>query len=214
MDVYFISGMCVNCKVFKKIELPCDYIKHYIEWIEPEECDSLNDYARKMASSIDTGKPFVLIGYSFGGIIIQEMNQFIKPEKNIIISSIKDRNEIPNLFKIAKASHILKHIPAKLYSINETISNLFARTLYKMTEQEVSEYVSYTSSSYMKWSTYQITNWEPVTTLKNLYHIHGTKDQIFSSENIKNAYIVEEGDHLMILRKSDKINEILSGILS
>lgn len=205
--------MCVNCKVFNKIELPQNCTKHYIEWMEPKETDSLNEYVKRMACSIDTNRPFILVGYSFGGIIIQEMNKFLTPDKNIIISSIKSQFEIPNIFKLAKSTHILKNIPTKLYRVNENISNLFARTLYKMTDEEVAEYVSYISPIYMKWSTYQITNWHPTYEIKNLFHIHGTKDQIFSSDKIKDAYIIEGGDHLMILRKPEDVNGILSDII-
>ena len=73
IDVYFISGMCYNCKVFDKLRLPKGYRKVYIEWYIPRPDESLSEYARTMAKVIDTSSPFILIGYSFGAVVMQEM---------------------------------------------------------------------------------------------------------------------------------------------
>ena len=89
ITVYFISGMCYNCKVFDKLRLPKGYKKAYIEWFIPSPDESLSEYAHKMAKTIDTSRPFILIGYSFGAVIMQEMTLFLKPEKCVIISSFK-----------------------------------------------------------------------------------------------------------------------------
>ena len=48
---------------------------------------------------------------------------------------------------------------------------------------------------------------------QKLIPIHGTLDQIFPYEHIKNAFPVEDGDHLMVLKKADVVSSILSGIL-
>ena len=76
ITVYFISGMCYNCKVFDKLRLPKGYKKAYIEWFIPSPDESLSEYAHKMAKMIDTSRPFILIGYSFGAVIMQEMTLF------------------------------------------------------------------------------------------------------------------------------------------
>ena len=45
ITVYFISGMCYNCKVFDKLRLPKGYKKAYIEWFIPSPDESLSEYA-------------------------------------------------------------------------------------------------------------------------------------------------------------------------
>ncbi len=213
MVVYFLSGMCVNCKVFDKISLPVGYQKQYIEWYIPEDNETLEEYTQKMAKAIDTTKPFIIVGYSFGGIIMQEMNYFLKPEKNILISSIKSESEIPSLFRLAKKIQSAKHFPKRLYSVNKAISNLFTHLIYNMAIDDIEQCVTYTSPSYMKWTTHQITSWTPTVKCKNLYHIHGTKDQVFSYKPIQNAYSIENGDHLMIMKKAEEVNKIINSII-
>jgi hypothetical protein len=212
--IYCISSMCANCKMFDNIELPQGYVKQYIERLIPDEEETLEAYTHRMAENIDTSQPFILMGCSFGAIIMQEMNRFLHPEKNIVVSSMKHLDEIPFLFKTVKATHLAKKFPKKLYAVNEQTKKLFVRLIYNMSENELGRYVSYTSPEYLKRAFCQITQRKPSIKCKNLYHIHGTKDQIFPSQQIKNAYMVEGGDHLMIYRKSKEVNKILKEILS
>ena len=211
MKVYFLPGMCVNCKVFDKITLPEGYEKVYIEWLHPQE-ESFGEYVRRMAASIHTGEPFILVGYSMGGIIVQEMNHFLQPEKNILISSIKSMDEIPPLFRLAKKTHLNK-IPKQIYRVDKRVSNLFAQWLFSMNSDEIELCVAYTSPEYLQWAIYNITEWEPAGECPNLYHIHGTKDLIFPFKQINNALPVKGGDHVMILRKTEEINQIINNVL-
>jgi hypothetical protein len=206
--------MCVNCKVFDKIELPTNYEKEYIEWHIPEKEETLEAYTRTMANSIDTTQPFMLVGYSFGGVIMQEMNKFLHPKKNILISSMKSIEEIPPLFRIVKKTHIVKCIPKILYTTNKSLSNLFTRLVYRMPMNDIEQCVTYTSPEYIKWTIYQITQWTPTVKIDNLYHIHGTKDQIFPCKYIRNAFFIEGGDHLMVMKKAKEVNRILNKIIA
>ena len=212
MKVYCLPGMCVNCKVFDKITLPESYEKIYIEWLPPDEAP-FEDYVRRMAAPIDTGEPFILAGYSMGGVIMQEMNRFLRPEKNILISSIKQKEEIPPLFHLAKKTRVNKNLPKQMFDVSTRISHLFAQLILSMDPEEIEYCVAYTSAEYLKWAIYHITEWEPESDCPNLYHIHGTKDYVFPFKQIQNAFTVEGGDHLMILRKAEEVNRIIAEIL-
>ena len=212
-NVYFISGMCYNCSVFDNLKLPKGFTKKYIEWHIPQPDESLEEYTHEMAALIDISRPFVLVGYSFGAVITQEMNRFLNPLKSIIISSFKQEEEIPTLFKAVRMANIVERVPMRIYSSTEFVTNAFNRFVYNMPTSELSQVMTYTDPTYIKWAAKQITNWIPNGKQKHLYHIHGTADQIFPYELIKNAFPVEDGDHLMVLKKADVVSSILSGIL-
>ncbi len=212
--VYFISGMCYNCKMFDRLELPKGYCKKYIEWIIPDPEMAISEYAREMAKNIDTSRDFILVGYSFGAVIIQEMNHFLSPKISIVISSFKGKKEIPSLFKAAKKTHLAGHIPLGVYSHTELITNAFNLLVYKMPTQQLEEYMTVTDPTYMQWAVKTIANWVPQDICSNLYHIHGTKDQVFPYEQLHDVYPVEDGDHLMIFKKADTVSAIFAKILS
>ncbi len=213
IPIYFISGMCYNCKVFDHIELPEGYCKKYIEWIIPEPGISLDRYVHEMAETIDTKHNFILVGYSFGAVIMQEMNRFLHPLKSIVISSFKDKKEIPPLFKAVKRIRLAERIPLSTYSHTELITNTFNRLVYKMPTEQLAEYMTVTDPLYMKWAVDIITRWVPENKCPNLCHIHGTDDQIFPYERLDDVYTVEGGDHLMVLKKADSVSAILKKIL-
>lgn len=212
-NVYFVSGMCYNCNVFDKLRLPEGFAKKYIEWHIPHAGESLEEYARRMAEGIDATRPFILVGYSFGAVIMQEMNKFLSPLKNVIVSSFKSEEEIPTLFKAVKRSNLTEYVPMRVYSSTEFITETFNRLIYHMPYSELSRYMTVVDPVYIKWAVKQITEWIPFAPKKHLYHIHGTEDQIFPFEHIRNAFPVEGGDHLMVLKKADTVSLILGGIL-
>ncbi len=90
-----MPGMAANCDIFENIKLDnSKYKLHFIEWLEPEKEESLQKYSERIAVQITNEHP-ILIGVSFGGIIVQEIAKIIPTEKVIIISSVKDPSEFP-----------------------------------------------------------------------------------------------------------------------
>ena len=86
-NVYMMPGMAANPKIFDFISLPKNFIIHYLEWEIPDINESLKDYSSRFLNKIK-GENIVLIGVSFGGIIIQEISKLINTIKIIIISCL------------------------------------------------------------------------------------------------------------------------------
>lgn len=212
-NVYFISGMCYNCSVFDRLALPKGFKRNYIEWLIPTKDETLRSYAKRMARCINTRKPFILVGYSFGAVIMQEMVRFLYPEKCIIISSFKNKDEIPALFSMVRHTKLTERMPKKLFEQTQFITNAFNRLVYNTGSDELSEYLTVTDPAYVQWAVEQITNWVPKYRTPNLYHIHGTEDQVFPFKHIKDVMPVEGGDHLMLVKKADTVSALLDSIL-
>jgi hypothetical protein len=168
-------------------------------------------YVQTMAQNVDTTQPFILVGYSFGAIIMQEMNRLVTPKKNIVISSVKNENEFPLFIRFGRKIFLAKYIPE--FTVNDTIAHFFAHWIYDMTPEEINKYVAYTSPTYVKWVIYQTCIWKSQNSCKNFFHIHGSKDQIFPIKLIKNVYAIENGDHLMVIKKTEDVNNVLNHIL-
>lgn len=213
-NVYFISGMSANCSVFDQIELPTGYSKQYIEWLMPDKEESLDSYTHRMAQDIDTSKSFILIGYSFGGIIVQEMNKFLSPLKTIIIASIKHETEAPTLIKVGRKLGLVDHLPTSFFKPNDYLSDFFAGYVYSTDSSVVSKYVSYTDAVYTKWSFSQMLNWKVTRPCADLYHIHGTRDQMFPIKHIVPTHTIKGGDHLMVIKHPRKISKAIVEILN
>jgi pimeloyl-ACP methyl ester carboxylesterase len=212
-NVYFISGMCYNCSVFDNLRLPKGFRKVYLEWTIPDPDEPLSHYARQMARAIDPQKPFVLVGYSFGAVIMQEMSLFLKPQKSVVISSFKDKSEIPGLFRFVQKTHLAEWVPDEFFEQTEFITEAFNRTLFHATNAEMAQYMTVTDPVYVQWAVAQITGWVPENNSDRLYHIHGTEDQIFPYKQLTNVIPIPEGDHLMVVKMADQVSAVLDSIL-
>lgn len=211
--IYFMPGLAASSKIFRYIKLPEMYTIHYLEWLIPHsKNESLQQYAKRMTEFITESSP-VLVGVSFGGIIVQEMSKIIAVKKVIIISSIKNKHELPPHLKLVKKTKIYKLLP---YQLIANISDLAPYAIGKMAKFKAKLYKTYLSvrnKTYLNWGVYQVLHWQQFKNLPNVVHIQGTKDTVFPIQNITDCIPIEGGTHIMILNKSKKINELITEIL-
>lgn len=213
IQVYFVPGLAAGKEIFKNIVLPPErYDVHFLEWLIPEKEESLVNYARRMAKRIPV-EDAVLVGVSFGGVVAQEMADFLKLRKLIIISSIKSREELPTRFKLASTTKAYKLVPTQWATSVEDLTSLAIGPRSKKRLRLYNEYLSVRDKVYLDWAIAQMVNWPRKYIDRNVVHIHGDQDAIFPLKNIKEAVILEGGTHVMILNKGSRISRMLVSII-
>jgi pimeloyl-ACP methyl ester carboxylesterase len=214
VNIYFISGLGVDERVFQRLSLSPKFSIHHIEWIEPLYKEPIKDYAKRLSLSIDQNIPFALVGLSFGGMMAIEINQFKQPVKTIIISSAAIRSELPWFIRVLRFLPVYKFIPFRLL----TKPNLLLYRLFGVRKKDerllMKQILCDTDPLLLKWSIRAIANWTNETIPPNLIHIHGTADKILPINCVKADIIIEGGEHFMIYSKADEISAILNGLLN
>jgi alpha/beta superfamily hydrolase len=214
ISVYFMPGLAASSLIFERIALPESVFEmHLLDWELPIGEESLADYARRMAQKITAPNP-VLIGVSFGGILVQEMAAFLNPQKVIIISSVKSNLEFPRRMKIAKTTKAYKLIPTSIFSNMEKLS---AFSFGKSIAQRLKLYERYLSVrdvKYLDWAIERIVLWDRTQVDKSVVHIHGDADEVFPIQYISDCIVVKGGTHIMILSKYKWLNENLPAIIA
>ena len=75
MKLYVISGLGADKTVFENIVFPEKFSEIiFIDWLIPETEETFEHFVKRMAKPIDEKEKFCLLGYSFGGIMVQEIN--------------------------------------------------------------------------------------------------------------------------------------------
>jgi pimeloyl-ACP methyl ester carboxylesterase len=213
IHVYLMPGMAANSKIFKNIKLPEDqFCVHLLEWFVPEKGMALEDYARKMNSLVEHEDP-VLIGVSFGGMLVQEMARQMRARKVIIISSVKLDSEMPKRLIFAKYTRIHKLLPTGLvHNLDLVAKYAFGETVTQRLEL-YREYLEVRDKYYLDWAISQIVNWSQKTYDPGIIHIHGEKDAVFPMQYIKDCIPVKNGTHTMIIHRYKWFNERLPAII-
>ena len=213
IHVYFMPGMAANPSIFEYIKLPEDQFEiHLLEWILPIPNESLSSYALRMCNFI-THENSVLVGVSFGGILVQEMSAYLKLRKLIIISSVKSKMELPTRMIIARRTRAYKLLPTQLAgSIDALGKYAFGSVVTKRIEL-YKKYLSVSDKSYLDWAIKQIICWDRDEPDPNVIHIHGEKDPVFPIANIVDPIVVKGGTHIMIINKYKWFNENLPKLI-
>ena len=214
IHVYFMPGMAASSSIFERIKLPENVFEiHLLEWVMPEKNESLQHYAKRMAENVKHENA-VLIGVSFGGILVQEMAQFLTLRKLIIISSVKSNKELPLRMKIAKSTKAYKLIPTSLLqNVEDLVKYTFGRKIIQQRLKLYETFLSMRDKEYLDWAIEQIVNWERIAIDENVIHIHGDADEVFPLKNIKNCFEIKGGTHIMILNRFRWFNNNLPEII-
>lgn len=213
IHVYFMPGLAASSAIFENIELSNNIFEiHLLEWILPLPNEKLKSYAERMAQFIHH-QDIVLIGVSFGGILVQEMAAFLQIRKLIIISSVKSKYELPRRMKFAKATKIYKLIPTRLLkNVNFLMKFAFGSNLKNRLEL-YERFVYMKDELYLNWAIEQVICWDRQHIDQKVVHIHGDTDAVFPSKYIKDFICVHKGTHLMIVNRFRWFNEFLPNII-
>ncbi len=213
IHVYLMPGMAANNSIFKHIKLPADQFEtHLLEWFVPVKGMSLEAYAKKMNTFIHHNDA-VLIGVSFGGMLVQEMAKYIAVKKVIIISSVKLRSEMPKRLIFAKYTRLHKLLPTSLVNNLDLIAKYaFGETVTQRLEL-YREYLFVKDIYYLDWSIDKIIHWKQDRYDPGIVHIHGDKDAVFPIHHIKNCITIKNGTHTMIIHRFKWFNERLPAII-
>ena len=208
-----MPGMSANPLIFKRIKFSDEkYEIHFLKWTKPVLNESIENYSKRLLDFIKHKNP-ILIGVSFGGLIVQEISKLIDVEKVIIISSIKSNRELPLYMKSAKFLKLYNYFPLKLFDDVFNISkSLKINKIYKKLDL-IDKYLSVRDENYLKWAIREILNWKQEKPLQEVIHIHGDKDLTFPISLIKDCIIVPGATHALILTKYRWLNKNLSIII-
>lgn len=210
MNVYFLSGLGADKRVFDKLKLDDHFAVNHVAWIKPERKETIPHYAGRLVAQIDTTQPFQLVGLSFGGIIASELSDIVHPEQIILISStpvgIPVSKGYQGLIKFLLLSPFAAPI---LKSTNSIVYKRFGADTPEL-KALLKSILHDTDSKFLKWALRRMSSWDRKKKPENLYHIHGSNDQLISIKLVKPDVTIEGGGHLMVYKEADQISEILN----
>jgi len=213
IHVYLMPGMAASSSIFEYIKLPEEQFKiHLLEWLIPNQRESMEDYAMRMSQNVKHTN-CVLIGVSFGGILVQEMRKFLKVSKLIIVSSVKSREEFPKRIKVVRKTRAYKLIPTRLVGNIELLAKYaFGETIPKRIKL-YKKYLAMNDRRYLDWAIREMVCWNQTEYDADIIHIHGNKDAVFPIGNVKGCLEVIGGSHIMIINKYKWFNENLPKLI-
>ena len=214
IPVYFMPGLAASPTIFENIVLPAEQFEcFYLEWIIPVPKESLTDYAKRLAENIQHESP-VLIGVSFGGIIVQELAKVITARKVIIISSVRCNAEFPRRMRFAKITHAYRLFPTRLINSVPLLAKIYkGNSIIAKRLELYNKFLSVRDKKYLDWALKSILLWDRAEPAAGVIHIHGDADEVFPPKYLKDFIPVKGGKHIMIINKAKWLNENLPRLI-
>lgn len=208
-----MPGLAASPAIFERISLSStEFEMVLLEWEISLDNESLPEYAKRISAKIKHENP-VLIGVSFGGILVQEMAQWMETRKVIIISSVKSNLEFPRRMRIAKTTKAYKLIPMHLLLNIESLAKFSFGDKITQRLKLYEKFLSVRDKRYLDWAIEQVILWDRTVVDEKVIHIHGDADEVFPIKYIKKCIVVKGGTHIMILNKFRWLNENLPKII-
>jgi pimeloyl-ACP methyl ester carboxylesterase len=210
MNVYFISGIGADERLFTHIRLPAGFYPYYIKWIEPLRNESIEAYAARLTGQMDFSRPAVIIGLSVGGIMASEIAK-IHPVLTVLISSVPVASHLPPYYTWARRLGIMKALPGSFFKLTVTCKHaLLMRS--RENRKIVFRVIWSGNNRFIRWAMNAVLHWDNEELPVPYTHIHGTRDVVFPVRYTKPTHIIQ-GGHMLVMNHPEKINAILRDAL-
>lgn len=212
MKVYFISGIGGDSRLFTHIELPDGFEAVYIHWVAPQQNEILKHYAIRLSKKINTSEPFILIGLSLGGILATEIAKIQHPVCTILIASVPVSSQLPKYYQMAGRLKLYRIVPAVCYKMLAAGTLIFTK-MDKADKKLMRQILKVSNPRFIKWAIKAVLNWKNEDIPQPIYHIHGTKDEVFPINCTRPTHRVNRARHTIAMNRAKEVNSILMDVL-
>lgn len=212
--IYFFPGQGSDKRIFDSLSIDPSFKKVFIQYPVPKRGTSLKQFAIELSTQIDTTQPFILLGVSLGGMICCEMNEYLDPEKVIIISSAKNRKELPFRYKFQRYIPLYAIFPPIVLRGGAKLMQPIVEPDRKKNKKTFKAMLRDKRPKFIKRTIRMIVNWDKKESSKKVYHIHGTKDHTLPYRKLKNVdHTIQKGSHMMTLTLAEEISKAIKEVL-
>ena len=189
-------------KVFKNSIAP--------PWLSPEPGEPLAGYARRWARKLKLNRNSCLVGVSFGGMVAQEMAQWVRPKAVILIGSCRSAKSVPFYLKMAGSFPTWPQFSKKLCEVFPGISGSFLGAQTEAQRNLLIRMFLETPNDFVRWTVKTIRTWKGCDTGgTRISHIHGKNDQLIPIRSVQADQVIRDGGHLINLTHPREVNQFI-----
>ncbi len=210
--VYVIPGFGMNERHLRGLKFD-GYQVEVLEWESISTINTYQEYAEKVFyPKIDREKPSIIVGYSMGGMVAVELAEMIHAKKLILISSAKNRNELPQkkltLIKILGGKRLGT---AKMLKRLTPLAKMMGKEYFGLLQASLKDI----PEGIISFGIEAMIHWDRIDDPSIKYlHIHGKKDRLLPIKHVSNKVILPYGHFLLSGSGIKRVNERIERFLN
>lgn len=198
--LYLIPGMGADGRLFEGWSFDGTPTQ-VVLYLPPEKGETLAHYASRMLDRINPKGPFDLLGVSMGGMIATEISKQADVDHLVLISSAKERAELPPWWRLPSKTNLVSNTPKFLVPLFYPGGALLMGALRKPHRTLFFDMSRRSGAAFFKWAVQAVSGWDNEEPPSSVLHLHGTSDHMLPARFIKNYTPISGGDHWMVQKK-------------
>jgi pimeloyl-ACP methyl ester carboxylesterase len=205
LPLILLSGMAADARLFAAQRAAFPGLR-VPAWIAPRPRESLCSYAGRLARHIDPGRPCVVGGASFGGIVAVELAVHVHARACVLIASVRSPGELPWWCRLLRPAAALGPEGlgrlAGLVAAAPSLSPGAAPHLRHLSAPE---------AAFQRWASWAVLTWRPSRGARQVrvYQIHGGADRTLPVRYTRPDVVVAGGGHLLAVTHPQAVNAFL-----
>lgn len=205
--IIMLSGMAADERLFAP-QIAAFPNLRVQPWIPPLRGESLRAYAARLAPVVDPGRPCLVGGASFGGVVALELATHLPALACVLIGSIRSPAGLPRrwrrLVPLARLGPDVLGILAAAGALLTTGGT--ARRLRRLARPE---------AAFVRWAMCAVLHWRssPAARRVRVFHIHGSDDRVLPARLARPGVVVPGGAHALTLFNPTAVNGFLAAVL-
>jgi pimeloyl-ACP methyl ester carboxylesterase len=182
-----------------------------VQKLQPQSCETLTEYAHRLAMVLDIKQPCIVGGVSFGGIVALELARHVHARACILVSSTRDAFGLPNGVRILRPIAAL--VPQSLLSFGIRQHWSTAQSVAHAIGSHMRS-VSRDERLFRQWALQALARWVPPADVScDVFQIHGERDSTFPIKRSRADRILTGAGHLMTRTHANEVNAFIRDVI-
>ena len=175
---------------------------------EPLPKEPLPAYAARLARRVDPGRPCLVGGASFGGLVALEMAPHLQARACVLIASLRSPGELPWWVRLFRPAAALG--PTALGWCAAMAVGASAPSLPAVPAGQLRR-LSEPRAAFLRWASWAVLSWQLSRRARQVrvWQIHGDADRTLPIRYTRPDRVVAGGGHLLPLTHAQAVNEFL-----
>jgi pimeloyl-ACP methyl ester carboxylesterase len=207
LPIILLSGMAADERLFEpqRAALPNLCVP---AWIEPTPGESLRAYAARMARLVDPGRPCIVGGASFGGMVALEMAPLLQARACLLIGSVRSSDELSWRWRALRPLAGLG--PAALGMAAGLAARFASPWLRQGTVRRLLR-LARPEAAFVRWAMCAVVRWRPSPAARRVpvFQIHGEHDRTLPVARTRPDVVIPGGQHALTLFSAAAVSEFI-----
>jgi pimeloyl-ACP methyl ester carboxylesterase len=211
VPIVLLSGMAADERLFKP-QLEAVPGVRVQPWVAPLPGESIRAYAARLARLADPGRPCVVGGASFGGVVALEMAPHLSALACVLIGSVRSPAGLPRHWRwLQPVARLGPDVLGVLAAIAARLGGPFltAGTVRRLRRLAAPE------AAFVRWAMCALARWRPGPAVRRVrvFHIHGAADRVLPVHLGRPDVVVPAGGHALSLFSPVAVSDFLKAVV-